>query len=155
MYHEWWCGGSDVAFTCDIYYTLWESREGRGSVTATGMGESCQNIKYELWRTYGTRMHEMHEVYQTRRFSNARFSTSNACYNTLQHTTPHATRYNKLHHTTTLCDTLPRAASRYTILHHVAVLSYQKTAIFPETREGNIYNSNESARGSSLCEANV
>ena len=30
-----------------------------------------------------------------------------------------------------------------------------KTAIFPETREGNMYSSNESARGSSLREANV
>jgi len=30
-----------------------------------------------------------------------------------------------------------------------------KVAIFPETREGNVYSSNEFARGSSLREANV
>jgi len=33
--------------------------------------------------------------------------------------------------------------------------SYQKMAIFPETREGHVYSSNESARGWSLREANV
>jgi len=36
-----------------------------------------------------------------------------------------------------------------------AMLSYQKTAIFPEAREGNVYDSNESARGWSLHGANV
>jgi len=34
-------------------------------------------------------------------------------------------------------------------------LSYQKTAIFPETREGNETSFNESARGWSLREANI
>ena len=36
-----------------------------------------------------------------------------------------------------------------------AVPSCQKTAIFPETREGNMHSSNESARGWLLREANV
>jgi len=38
---------------------------------------------------------------------------------------------------------------------HLALPSYQKTAIFPETRKGNMHSSNESARGWSLSEANV
>jgi len=36
-----------------------------------------------------------------------------------------------------------------------AIPSYQKTAIFAETREGNVTSSNESARGWSLREANA
>jgi len=43
-----------------------------------------------------------------------------------------------------------------TIITNVAaVASCQKTAIFPETREGNIHSSNESAQAWLLREANI
>ena len=45
--------------------------------------------------------------------------------------------------------------SQNVVLTMKAIPSYQKTAIFPETRKGNMHSSNESARGWSLSEANV